>query len=236
MNQNFVKLMSPLTKITETAIFTYPITGMRNTDKSVFVFVDLSKIGVDSFDSFGLTAIPKFLALYDIVGEDAETTIKDGIVHIKNEKSSFRFVTADVHTLQSVYSVNLDMLSKIEKATTTALFELDKATLIQIKKAANLLGLNNIVFDITTSGVVVTATSMNKITGENASSNEFNVGVKNVMQSNDKVSITLDCVNLDRIPTGNYIVKIAKGENSYISRFESKDVEGLIIVSNIKAQ
>ena len=227
-NENTQAVLNQLKNITPSGIFNYPITGLRDASKTIIAFIDLTKLGEDEFEEFGILQLREFCDLLGIAGKNSKASMENGSITIISDDLKCRYVTTDVDILESSFRVKTTMLTNVENANTAFSFNLTSQELDRIKKVSGLLNLEN--FTIASDNEKVIVTVNNDSLKAISSSNEFQMELGSI-DLIEACTILLPINNVKKLPSGDYTVKVAKtpGDNVII-RFESNNVAGLTIL------
>ncbi len=226
LNQNTRKVLNALTSINTQAIISYPVTGIKM-GNNVISYLDLSKLGEEQLEEFGIFNIPEFLSTVSAIGEDSEITMTDGIMDIVNGNSAIRYMTTNIDILEDECRCKLDMLERIrgDKNTPIGSFELPKDEFDKLKKVSGILkDLTDLNVKCNTAGTVELT-----VQGKEKSSNSISSELSANIVTDETFKIVM--ANLNKIPLGAYNVEIYKSaKGSLITIFVSQDVDGLEIV------
>lgn len=233
LNNNTLSIVNSLQLISDSVIFHYPITGIKDSASSICAFVDLSKLENDNFgEDFGILKMKELMELIKIVGNDANIEKDDsGIISISNNSMRCRYLTTSISAIESTYGVKLSMLDNVRSTPTVFSFTLTNNTADKLKRTSSLLNFEDMILTTDNEQVKIT-TSTKDVEG-----NEFSVTVpaENVTeQSNIFISIK----NLKRLPTADYTVHVRKNlkhNNVYILEFIPEGNDALTILIPSKA-
>jgi hypothetical protein len=233
LSKNTQAVVNQLKEISPSAIFTYPITGIRDANKTIIAFIELDKLGDEEFEEFGVIKVREFMDLLSIAG-DAETSITNGIINIQSKDLKCRYLTTDIDVLESSFRVKPSMLQKVEETPAASTFTITKEELDKIKRVSALLSLEN--FVVSSKDNKVTVNVGNSSINAKSESNEFQMTFGNGIV-NDECNVLLSIANVRKLPAGDYDVKIAKSPNgSVVIRFISKNIAGLTIFIATKTE
>ncbi|QPX65082.1 putative sliding clamp DNA polymerase accessory protein [Campylobacter phage F370] len=227
LNSKTIALVNSLQLINESIIFSSKLTGIKDSAGSIIAFIDLEKLENKPFPKdFGILKIKEFMDLLKIIGEDANITMDDkNIIHISKDGMSCKYLTTNVEALSNACGVKPTILENVNNAELVASFELDMTVSDKIKKAATLLGFDDMVLNI--DDIITVSTSEQGING-----NEFSLNVTpNII--NSKANIFISIKNLKRIPTTDYIVSVHKHtsrQDTYLLKLIPKNNDALIIL------
>lgn len=228
LTTNTQKVISQLLDITPKMIVSYPITGLKDEDKTIFAFIDMTKLGEEEFKEFGLLKTKEFIDLLKIAGEDAIYTY-DGRRNISIESKTVkcRYLSSYVDSLEDTCRTNPKMIANVDASEKAMSFTFSNQELSQIKSVANLLNFDDLVLESNSNGVTITAKNYKEKEG-----NDFSLSLDG--ESYIDTSIMMSVTNLKKLPSGNYNVIVAKGAN-YAIKFESENIPGLVIIMPTKA-
>lgn len=224
LNKQSIAAVSQLRDISDSIVFTYPITGIQSFAGTMFAFLDVKKLGSEEFEEFGIMKFKELVDLINIAGSDATVELKDKVINISSDKISCRYITSDVDTLEQTFKAKTTMIKKTEEAAAALQFSISSAELSQIKKAANLLKVNDLIIADKGNDIFIRTEN-----SAQRSSNGFSVKVQNPNISMSDSNIMLSITNFLKLPDGDYDVKVCSNGNTFITRFDSTTIDGLII-------
>jgi len=232
LNNETQKILNELTSISTTAIISYPKTGIQDIDRSILAFIDLSALGETEFEEFGLMNVNEFLSLISLI-ENPEITIENRIATIKGDGVESKYYTTDIDIIKEAYGTNPAIIDNINKAFEAANFELTKEMLDKIKKTSGFLRVNDLVISKGNSDdeIILNITDDSK-----SDSNSFKNSVIGTI-NDEELRLVIDMNNIKKIPSGDYVIKIAKNEKtgSYITKWSSLNNSCLEIVVSVKS-
>lgn len=232
LNKNTKNVLSALSAINTQAIVTYPVTGIKM-GNNIQAFFDLEKLGEEPFDEFGIFNIPELLSTISVIGDDADIILQDGIMNITNDSANIRYKTTQITIIEDECRTRLDMVDRVksDKNVNVMNFELPATELEKLKKVSGVLK------DLTDLSISSTKGETDVVTltaqGKEKSSN--NIAIKFNAIVNEEVELKIVMANLSKLPNSSYNVGVYKSQKgSFITLFESKDVDGLNIVISAK--
>lgn len=234
LSKNTQLVINQLKDITPSVIFSYPITGIRDPNKTIIAFIELDKLGDEEFEEFGVLQVRQFMDLLSIAGEDSDISITNGIVHIESKDLKCKYLTNDLDTLEANFRAKPTMLANVEKTPSASEFKLTAQELDKIKKVSTLLSLENFIVSSRNNKVSINVgnTSINN----KSEGNEFQVTI-NECVINEECDVLLSINNVRKLPQSDYNVKIAKSANgNVIIRFVSDKIPGLTIFIATKTE
>lgn len=228
LNKNSLQAISQLKDISDSFIFNYPITGVKNASGTIVAFLDVEKLGSEEFEEFGIIKFKEFNDLINIAGTDANTKLDSGVIYIDG-KMSFKYLTTDVSVLEENYKASLKMLEKTEQAKSAIEFRITAAELSQIKKAANILNVEDLIISGEDGKVFIKT--------ENSSQQSSNRGILEMSGASvsTDTQVILGMSNFKKLPDGDYKIKVAVNGAACITRFDSLTIDGLVINIATKA-
>lgn len=230
LNKSSLQALSCLSGVTDSMIISWPITGVKASNGTIAAFINLENIGVQEFPEFGVLKFKELVDLLNIAGADSEAIVgDDGIITISSSAVKCKYYTTSTSILEEHFRAKVSMLEKTSAAESALEFSLSNQQIDQLKKAGTLLKVEDIVVSGKDGTVTITAENLTQ-----SSSNGFSLIPETASIFEDS-EICISTTNFSKLPAGNYDVKIAKNGTSYVTRFDSKSVEGLTIVILAKA-
>jgi hypothetical protein len=229
LNKQSISAISALRDVSDSIIFNYPITGIRNAGGTIFAFVDVEKLGTEEFDEFGVIKFRELVDLINVAGQDANVALNEGIINIVGKNVKCRYFTTDVRVLEESFRASLKMLEKTSEATAAMEFTLLSSELQQLKKVSGLLNVEDLTI-IGKNGKV----SMKAENASQQSSNGFTLDSETGVVTAE-ASVILGINNFKKLPDGDYKVKVAVNGSNFITRFDSLSIDGLVICIATKA-
>lgn len=229
LNKQSINAVNALRDVSESIIFNYPITGIRNSGGTIFAFVDVEKLGTEEFDEFGVIRFRELVDLINVAGQDAAVTLNEGIINIVGKNVKCRYFTTAVNVLEESFRAKETMLEKTGSAPSAVEFTLTASELQQLKKVAGLLKVEDL--------TIVGKNGKVSLKAENASQTSSNGFTLEPEESNvtQDASVILSMDNFKKLPDGDYKVKVAVNGSNYITRFDSLSIDGLVICIATKA-
>lgn len=233
LSKNTQAVVNQLKDISPSAIFSYPITGIRDANKTIIAFIELDKLGDSEFEEFGVIKVREFMDLLAIAG-DADTSLENGIINIKSKDIKCRYLTTDIDVLESSFRAKPIMLQKVEETPAASTFTITSQELDKIKRVSALLSLEN--FVVSSKDNLVNVNVGNSSINTKSESNEFQLTFSDCIVS-EECNVLLSINNVRKLPAGDYDVKIAKSPNgNVVIRFTSKNIAGLTIFIATKTE
>jgi hypothetical protein len=226
LNKNTNIVISQLKDISESIIFSYPITGVSDSNKTILAFIDLQKMNVEDFQEFGIIKFKELLDLLAIAGDEADATLKDGILYIQSENISCKYFTTNIPSIEHCRG-SLKTLAATEKALSSLSFVFSAGDLDKIKKASALFKFEDLIVYSEDDKIILKVAKQDQM-----SSNDFKISIPGGSIINN-ICAMLSVENLKKIPVGSYNVKVLQNPNnpnSVIIRFDSVNVEGLVFL------
>lgn len=227
LNKKTLKVIQSLNSISNKVIFDYPLTCIRD-GKTVQAYLDMSKLGEDEFESFGIYSLSDLLSAVSLI-ENPEITLNSKTLKIFNNKSSVTYNTSSIELLEEDCGSDYSLIQRVKSNTKIGEFELSSNDFKDIKIASNALkDLPDLHISNSKSGISL------KISGKEKNSNTYETIVDG--KSEEDFNLIANLNFLKKIPTGNYLVEIYKSQkgDSRILLFTSKDIESLEILLAIK--
>jgi hypothetical protein len=126
------------------------------------------------------------------------------------------------------------MIEKTASAPAAMVFTLNSNELSQIKKISSLLGINDVVFSCDSDDCYIKTENYPQNYSQKTS-NGFNIKMEESKISMPGTTVVLSMENFKKLPDGNYTVKVCANGSSFITRFDSTTIDGLIINIATKA-
>lgn len=223
LNKNTKAVLSALSAINTQAIISYPITGIKM-GNNVQAFFNMTKLGEEEFQEFGIFNIPELLSTVGVIGDDANITMESGVMTIANDNSSIRYGTTNIGIIEDECRTKTDMVDRIKTNENVVNFELPQSELEKLKKVSGVLkDLTDLSIETKDDAIVVT------VQGKEKSSN--NIAIKLAGEVLGEVSLKIVMANINKLPNGSYNVSVYKSaKGSLITVFQSQGVDGLNIV------
>ena len=223
LNENTRKTLKSLTSVSNTAVIRFPIATVAQKDKSLIAFVNLEDLGEEPFGEFGVSYLNDLLNLVEFY-EGANVELNDSIIDIKTENAHQRYRTTDLDMMKA-FDVPESITHKMAEATPTVKFDITKDDLDRFKKIGSLVKSDYMVIgdnEITVCKLDATNNLLDESTTDY---------IMDVNDLNEK--IVIDMQNIDKIPSGNYEVRMIKNAKSgnFISLWTSEDSPVKIVVS-----
>jgi hypothetical protein len=232
LNENTQKVVGLLKEINEGIIFSYPITGIRDSNATVSAFIDLEKLGNEPFADFGIMKFKELFDLLNIAGKDADCSLSsNGIINIDSDTIKCRYITTNLIALED-FRPKISILEKFEMASQVARFTLTNVDLDKIKKVSSLLAFEDFVLNVDNNETVVIS-----VKNKQASSNSFSLKIPSENNFSD-VFVLMGVSHIKKLPPSDYVVRLAKHpvvEDNFLVKFESSSIEGLHIFMATKA-
>lgn len=231
LNESTRQVLKSLGGIGNSAIIRYPLTSVLQLDKSLVAFVDLEALGETQFEDFGLYYMSEFLGLLDFYS-NADIQIDNGIVDITAAGSKQSYQTTDLDTM-GIFDIPSEVVGQIDGQAPVAEFSLDKDTIDRFKKISTLAKTGSIVFESDDNGLDAIVCNVD------ANNNFANASVNGLADAtiNEKISVVLDMVNISKLPSYNFTVKIIKKAETgnYISLWTAEEQPVKIVVAVTKS-
>ncbi len=213
-----------------------PITNKFVIQSPRIVFTDEFKQIVCSFDvsqieefkeKIAINDMANFLSAVDLL-EDPEITIKDRIINIKNSKSSIKYLTSD---LKSIDETSYKVVESTKGVNTIFSFTMSTDLIESLSKAMQVFKTSDTVF-IKKEGESVSI-SLGQNESFNAATNEFSINIEDYDSSTD-FEVKIPAQSLLRIPTleYNFEVKYNEERDSYRIYLSNQVLE--IVLSTIR--
>ncbi len=213
-----------------------PITNKFVIQSPRIVFTDEFKQIVCSFDvsqieefkeKIAINDMANFLSAADLL-EDPEITIKDRIINIKNSKSSIKYLTSD---LKSIDETSYKVVESTKGVNTIFSFTMSTDLIESLSKAMQVFKTSDTVF-IKKEGESVSI-SLGQNESFNAATNEFSINIEDYDSSTD-FEVKIPAQSLLRIPTleYNFEVKYNEERDSYRIYLSNQVLE--IVLSTIR--
>lgn len=229
LNRDTLSVISSLSKISESIIFTYPITGVKDSCGTISVFIDMAKLGNNEFDKFAIAKTKEFIELVKIIGDNSKITIDNGVINIVGDNFSSKYITSEPRIMEETFGVKLSMLDNINNAHAVAKFSLDKNTADKLRKVSDLLGLEDLT--ITTSNESNSVTL--KINAKHELSKDFAISLNEGVSIADNANILFNVSNLKKVPLSDFECTIRqnpKNPKLYMLQLIPKEADYLNIV------
>jgi len=229
LNKNTREILGQLGQINPSQIVTYPVTTII-LGKAIQAFLDLSQLGEDEFDEFGVYDISQLNSVVSVIDEP-EITNDNGTLTIKNKTQSIKYGTTNLSIIESECRGKPDLIDRITGNNELVMsFELDAKELDRLKKMAGLLKeLSDLIITGKTDGNVDIS-----VTSKEKSSNNYVVNVQGEVQEEVSMSLVMDIVK--KLPNSGFKVSVYKSaKGSLVAVFGSTGVDGLNIVLAAKA-
>ena len=222
LNKNTKTVLSALSNINTQAIVSYPVTGIKM-GNNIQAFFDMSKLGEESFDEFGIFNIPELMSTVSIIGDDAEITMDAGIMNINNGNSNIRYMTTNVGILEDECRTKTDMVDRIKGNSLVMSFDLPNTELDKLKKVSGVLK------DLTDLNIESKENITLTVQGKEKSTNNIAITLNGVVNEETELKVVMS--NVNKLPSSSYNVSVFKSQKgSLIALFESQSVDGLAIV------
>lgn len=210
LNKNTLQLVSSLRQINESVIFTYPITGMKDTTNGSLVFINMKTLENENFEPFAISKIKEFIDLVRIVGEDPEISIdENGILSIVGKEGfSSKYITSDVGIMESIAGVKLSTLEAITTKEIIAEFILTQSECEKARKASDLLALEDMNFTLNTNANTIAV----KCSSKSESNKDFTFNVADVKTCSQDIKFSLTMSSIKKIPLSDFKCYIRKNE------------------------
>lgn len=227
LNENTRHVLKTLTSIGNNAIVRFPVTTIAQKDKSLIAFVNLETLGEESFTEYGISYLSDFLSLVDFYS-DAVIENNNGIIDMKTETSHQRYRSTDLEMMKA-YDISGNLIDNIAKVDPCIKFDISADELSRFKKIANLVKSDFFVIGASTITVC-------KLDATNTKLDESTTDVL-MSTTEDAQDIVINMSAIDKLPSGNYEVKITKNASSgnFISVWSSADQPINIVVAVAKA-
>lgn len=210
LNKNTLQLVSSLRQINESVIFTYPITGMKDTTTGTLVFINMRTLENENFEPFAISKIKEFIDLVKIVGEDPEISIDDnGILSIIGKEGfSSKYITSDVGIMESIAGVKLSTLEAITSKEVIAEFVLTQSECEKARKASDLLVLEDMNFTLQESKNNIAI----KCCSKSETNKDFTFNIAEVLSCKLDIKFSLTMSSLKKIPLSDFKCYVRKNE------------------------
>jgi hypothetical protein len=176
----------------------------------------------ETFDTpFCIYDLSQFLGTLSLF-DSPELDFGENAVEIVEGETNLKYVYADPNTIVTVPEKQLECDGDIE-------FDLPQKSLDRLQKAANILGLPNLVITLDESGeqLIAAATDV-----KNSTSNNFKVKLKGEAPSGVMFKMVLKIDNLKLIPDDYHVRISSKG----ISHFDGKKAEYFVAVEQNESE
>lgn len=230
LNRQSMSVVSQLRDVSDSIVFTYPITGIRSSSGSIFAFLDVKKLGSEEFEEFGILKFKELVDLINVAGTDAEISLDNKVINIKSDKIKCRYITTSIDTLDKTFKAPIAQIEKTNNAEAAMTFTINSNELSQIKKVSALLGIKDLVISCDDNNIFVRTENYSQ-----KNSNDFNIKMEDCSVNIPNTTVILGMDNFKKLPDGNYTVKVCTNGNSFITRFDSTTIDGLIINIATKA-
>lgn len=225
LNSQTYAVISTLKEINDDMIFTYPVMGVSDSNKTIMAYLNLQDLGNEDFKEFGIMGVKQYMDLLSIAGKDSEITNVDSVLHIKSPSISCKYSTTNIGILEAKNCrAPLSLPQNFESATKAIEFYISSEDMEKIKKVSSLLKFEDVVITSEGSKIVL------KVDNENQkSSNDFKIYLDGEA-SDSEIGVVLSVSNIKKMPQGNYVVRASKNPKNPLSilvRFESQNVDGL---------
>ena len=181
-------------------------------NKTLLGLATVPELFKEPFCIYDLNQFLGTLSLFD----SPELEFGDNAVEIAEGATRLRYVYADSNTIVNVPEKRLECDGDVE-------FELPQKDLDRLQKAANILGLPNLVITIDDGGEYLVAVATDV---KNSTSNNFKVKLQGETPSGVTFKMVLKFDNLKLIPDDYHVRISSKG----ISQFEGKKAEYFVAV------
>lgn len=225
LNAQTYGVISSLKEISDDMIFSYPIMGVSDSNKTIMAYLDVQGLGNEDFTEFGIMGVKQYLDLLNIAGKDVDVTNKEGVLFISSPSIKCKYSTTNIGILESKNCrAPLTLPQNFEGATKAIEFYMSAEDMEKIKKVSSLLKFEDVVITSEEGKIVI------KVDNETQkSSNDFKIYVDGECLDDD-IAVVMSVNNIKKLPQGNYVIRASKNPKnptSVLVRFESQNVEGL---------
>lgn len=230
LNSKTISLIASLQLINESIILSSKLTGIKDNANSIIAFIDMEKLENKPFEKdFGILKVKELMDLIKIVGDDSNIEIDEqGILHIFKDGIHCKYLTTSVDVLEDTCGAKPTILDVVNKAELVTSFELNVTTSDKMKKAATLLGFDDMILNIDKDNNILTLSTCEQ--GTNG--NEFSLNLTPDFV-NMSTNIFISIKNLKRIPTADYNVCVYKHfakNDKFILKLVPKNNDALTIL------
>jgi len=225
LNAQTYAVISSLKDISDDMIFTYPMMGISDSNKTIMAYLDIKGLGNEDFQEFGIMGVKQYLYLLNIAGKDVDVTNKEGVLHISSTSIKCKYSTTNIGILEAKNCrAPLTLPDNFNSAIKAIEFYISSDDVDKIKKVSSLLKFEDVVITSENGKVVL------KVDNETQkSSNDFKIYLDGECEDSE-LAIVLSVSNIKKLPQGNYVIRASKNPknpSSVLVRFESQNVEGL---------
>lgn len=236
INEKVRNIIDSFSNISQSMIFSYPLTAFKNKSGDILVFMDMTKLDVMDFPEFGILNFGEYSNIVKILGNDSTIELDNHIITIMGQdKTAVRYLTTDLRTLEDYkfkaknhpsVEVALEAFNTYEVAMK---FQLTDKNMTKLKSISSVLKFTD--FNIKASGDCVNI----QVKNTQKSTNDFNITLD--AEVNKDIEMLLNVENFTKIPNNTYIVTVYKlpGNDIFILKLTSDNLPGVSIFMTPKA-
>jgi hypothetical protein len=220
LNKNSLQVLNSITKITNSAIISYPVTTITNSKRDVLCNIDFSKIDEEGWQEFGIMDLSSFLNAISIL--DDPTIEQDGIfIKAHDTNSNIEFVTSYPSTLED-FTANPDIIESTSKAPSILEVPIDADLFTKIKKGASVFK-NLLDLFVISEGDKVYLKTGNKETYTSAS-NSYTHYLEPNLNTGKDFQLVFPIENFLNLPQMDFTMKVKYNEtrDEYRLMFENE--------------
>jgi hypothetical protein len=226
LNKNVLSIVQQVQGISNSAVISYPIMGIRDFDNSVSAQVDLSKFDKDSFEEFALyDKLSEFLNVIDLV-ENPEISQNSMVINIGNDNTNITYKTSTLDSVER-FRASPDRFDRVKAVAADFTFVLSVDDMKRIRKASGVLKDLDQVSLSSSNGQI-------SVSVDNAElGNAYKTKVPGNVVKDNSSSLSID--NFKRLPLGDYEVSLHdNGKGVQVFFFKSRSIESLEILISQK--
>lgn len=226
LNNKTLKVLQSLSSINNSVIMSYPTVCVKD-GKAVQAYFDVSQLGEDDFQEFGIYGITDFLSAVSLV-TDPSIQLDGTVLKISNKNTKVSYNTANVGLLEEQCRGDFELLTRIKSNEKIGSFELSNETFKALRIASNTLkDLPNLIISSVENGILL------KISANEKTSNSYSTTID--AETTEEFDIIVTLAMLKKIPNGDFKVDVYKSKKgSKVLVFTSKNIESLEIILSVK--
>ncbi len=227
LKQDTRDILRSLTPISDKFIIQTPKTVITDEFKQLICAIDLEKLGEDIKEPIGISEMSQFLNAVELV-QDPEITVDSGVINIKNDKSTVKYLSSD---LKSMQKTEYKIIESTKKVNDILNFELTKDLLDTIRKTVGVFKTFDTLYINKKEDSLEISLGIDS--SFNANSNDFSVRIDEY-QGEGEFQIKIPVQGFLKIPNVDYTleVKYNKEKDAYRVFLHNSVIE--VVMSIIK--
>lgn len=230
-NNGVITILKEVNKITNSAILRYPVSILNSPSADMLVHINLQNLDPQDFPEIGVYNLSEFLNIFNLIDEEREVNINNGIIFIKDNAVSAEYIS-DKITLLSEYDKQVSIFDTTDSVPTVAEFKLMADEIKKIKQASKVFSdLEEVQFLSQDDEMHISLSASNRF---NAKSNKFNLTKEADTSKEFDIRIPVD--NFDKLPLSEYTVYIKYNatRNAYRILLKSTEISDFKILMTVK--